>query len=219
MHMTRRHTVIGGLALLLSLGLSAPAWAPTFFNPGSVIFANLGTPSDGATVYCSDCTFGSDPCTGSGTGAMAYRINGSWSCIDSDSGAAAGGLTGVSAQGLVDGASTVYMTAGSGVDTTEVDVEQKVRGSMTLANLQCIASADPGAAETIVVTGRSGACGALSSSGTFTCTLTGGSGRPICDAGANTMSLTPGQCWSLQLTFGSALATSVVVNCTLERSA
>jgi hypothetical protein len=34
-------------------------------------------------VYCSDCTFGSNPCTGSGTGSFAYRVNGAWVCSDS----------------------------------------------------------------------------------------------------------------------------------------
>jgi hypothetical protein len=50
---------------------------------GAVIFSNLGTPSNGTQVYCSDC----DPSTGSTcasagakTGAMAMRINGAWKC-------------------------------------------------------------------------------------------------------------------------------------------
>jgi hypothetical protein len=44
-----------------------------------VLFANLGTPANGQQVYCSDCTF-ADPCAGSGTGAIAKRLNGAWRC-------------------------------------------------------------------------------------------------------------------------------------------
>lgn len=42
-------------------------------------FAGLGTPADGTFVYCSDCTIAS-PCAGSGTGALAKRLNGAWVC-------------------------------------------------------------------------------------------------------------------------------------------
>lgn len=42
-------------------------------------FANLGTPDNGAFVYCSDCTI-ANPCAGSSTGAFAKRLNGVWVC-------------------------------------------------------------------------------------------------------------------------------------------
>lgn len=45
----------------------------------SVAFAALGTPSNGAQVYCSDCTV-ANPCAGGGTGAFAKRINATWVC-------------------------------------------------------------------------------------------------------------------------------------------
>ena len=44
-----------------------------------VTFANLGTPSNGTIVYCSDCTI-AYPCAGGGTGALAKRLNGAWVC-------------------------------------------------------------------------------------------------------------------------------------------
>lgn len=46
---------------------------------GSTTFGSLGTPANGATIYCSDCTI-ANPCAGSGTGAFAKRINGTWIC-------------------------------------------------------------------------------------------------------------------------------------------
>ena len=49
------------------------------FYPLSVVFASLGTPADGALVYCSDCAI-ANPCAGAGTGAMAKRLNGAWVC-------------------------------------------------------------------------------------------------------------------------------------------
>lgn len=53
-------------------------------------FASLGTPANGTYKYCSDCTVttaatcpatpSSCVCAGSGTGALAVRLNGSWDC-------------------------------------------------------------------------------------------------------------------------------------------
>jgi hypothetical protein len=48
-------------------------------RPGSTVFANLGTPGNGVLIYCSDCTV-ANPCAGSGTGALAKRLNGTWVC-------------------------------------------------------------------------------------------------------------------------------------------
>lgn len=43
------------------------------------LFSALGTPTNGVSVYCSDCTI-ANPCAGSGTGAIAKRLNGVWVC-------------------------------------------------------------------------------------------------------------------------------------------
>lgn len=48
------------------------------FAPGTT-FTSLGAPSNGTVVYCNDCTI-ANPCTGSGTGAIAKRLNGVWVC-------------------------------------------------------------------------------------------------------------------------------------------
>lgn len=53
-------------------------------NAGNIIYAaklqtNLGTPTNGSMVYCSDCTI-TNPCAGGGTGAFAKRLNGVWVC-------------------------------------------------------------------------------------------------------------------------------------------
>jgi hypothetical protein len=48
-------------------------------TPGTVTFANLGTPSNGTFVYCSNCTKAT-PCASGGSGAFAKRINGAWDC-------------------------------------------------------------------------------------------------------------------------------------------
>lgn len=42
-------------------------------------FASLGTPVNGTVHYCPDCTI-ANPCAGSGTGAIAKRLNGAWVC-------------------------------------------------------------------------------------------------------------------------------------------
>jgi len=45
----------------------------------AVAFASLGTPSNGAFAYCSDCTI-ANPCASGGTGALAKRLNSVWVC-------------------------------------------------------------------------------------------------------------------------------------------
>lgn len=78
-------TDIGGLTPLVSpLGV----WIDNDDNQGSpgVTFAELGTLAtagavNGSRNYCKDCTVG-NPCAGSGTGAMARRLNGAWVCSD-----------------------------------------------------------------------------------------------------------------------------------------
>lgn len=46
---------------------------------GTRTFSTLGTPGNGTLYYCSDCQAAST-CTGSGSGALAKRINGAWVC-------------------------------------------------------------------------------------------------------------------------------------------
>ena len=53
---------------------------------GACTFANLGTPSNGAFAYCSDCdapTLIDSTCTSVGgkTGSFAARVNGAWKCF------------------------------------------------------------------------------------------------------------------------------------------
>jgi hypothetical protein len=54
--------------------------------PKPFTFSALPTISDGGMVYCSDCAptsaFVDQTCAGSGTGAMAYRLNGAWKCYN-----------------------------------------------------------------------------------------------------------------------------------------
>lgn len=55
--------------------------ATTKVQPGSFAFASIGTTltTNGDMAYCSDCTI-SNPCAGSGTGAIAKRLNGIFVC-------------------------------------------------------------------------------------------------------------------------------------------
>lgn len=48
----------------------------------SVAFAALGTPANGALIYCTNCDPTSNPCTtgGASTGAMASRVAAAWIC-------------------------------------------------------------------------------------------------------------------------------------------
>lgn len=61
------------------------------FTYTATTFATLGTPANGTATYCSDCTVttaascpatpASCICAGAGTGAFAYRLNGTWDCV------------------------------------------------------------------------------------------------------------------------------------------
>jgi hypothetical protein len=46
---------------------------------GGITFANLGTPTNGTIVFCSNCTV-ANPCASGGTGALAKRLNAAWVC-------------------------------------------------------------------------------------------------------------------------------------------
>jgi hypothetical protein len=52
---------------------------------GASTFANLGSASNGAILYCSNCTQ-TTACAAGGSGAMAMYINGTWSCGGSSGG-------------------------------------------------------------------------------------------------------------------------------------
>lgn len=64
---------------ILTGTLSAGATTLTTLALTAVAFAGLGTPSNGAVVYCSNCTI-ANPCAGGGNGALAKRLNGVWVC-------------------------------------------------------------------------------------------------------------------------------------------
>jgi hypothetical protein len=70
-----RFQVRGDGSIWQGSGSTAPiqAWSPPS------IFSALGTPANGIMKYCSDCTI-ANPCAGSGTGALAKRLNGVWVC-------------------------------------------------------------------------------------------------------------------------------------------
>jgi len=51
---------------------------------GTSTFANLGSASNGAILYCSNCTQ-TAACAAGGSGAMAMSVNGAWSCGGSGS--------------------------------------------------------------------------------------------------------------------------------------
>jgi hypothetical protein len=43
-------------------------------------FASLGSPANGMVLYCDDCAANSNPCAGSGSGAIAKRLGNGWDC-------------------------------------------------------------------------------------------------------------------------------------------
>ena len=86
------------LTILLVLAVLLPACLLPFYTPVSPAlastiatraqgtnFAGLSSLPNGSLRYCSDCAK-TNPCTGSGTGALATREGGAWNCGASGSG-------------------------------------------------------------------------------------------------------------------------------------
>lgn len=81
-------TVVGGAAtsgsanggeVTLDGGAGVGSGIKGFVRSIGRTFATLGTPSNGSFTYCSDCVV-AHPCAGSGSGAVAWRLNGAWVC-------------------------------------------------------------------------------------------------------------------------------------------
>jgi len=70
-----------GWTTVTGTGNAVLATSPTITSPqfSAVLFGNLGTPANGALIYCSDCTI-ANPCASGGNGAFAKRLNGVWVC-------------------------------------------------------------------------------------------------------------------------------------------
>jgi hypothetical protein len=83
-------------------------------NPFTVLFTNLGTPTNGNWTFCSDCA-ATAPCTGGGTGAFAYRVAAAWNC-NTGSPAAAGNF--VALDGSTVGAAAQAQAFTNGITTT-----------------------------------------------------------------------------------------------------
>jgi len=80
-----RATEAGGRTLSLIYGVMGAAvknqtlTINAFTSLSGIAFADLGTPANGTLAYCSDCLIQAS-CAGSGTGALAKRLNGAWVC-------------------------------------------------------------------------------------------------------------------------------------------
>jgi len=78
-------TTLAGTDTALQLGYTFQGGSNPITIRAAILFANLGTPANGAEAYCSDCdapTLFNSTCTSAGakTGAFAQRINGAWIC-------------------------------------------------------------------------------------------------------------------------------------------
>jgi len=71
---------------IITATLTNPSGSAPRLKMSAVLFANLGTPSNGTQSYCSNCAqttpYVDTTCAGGGTGAMAYRLNGAWKCLN-----------------------------------------------------------------------------------------------------------------------------------------
>lgn len=156
-----------------------------------------------------------------GTGMTCSDDAGNQRTVLSVVGGGGGGTTGLigaaTCMPISGDVTPLFMSSGTCVEQAELPASENVKQAMVLQHLACVASDDVGSGKTVTVTGRVGTCGSLSSS-SVVCTLNGGVSVPVCTSGANTLSISAGQCWSLQVVSSAVLDNSVRVNCSLERT-
>lgn len=76
---------VGAITLKTDMRIPTPQYAVTVSPTGRVLaaaetaFANLGSPSEGTVMFCTDCKIG-NPCTAGGSGALARASNSAWAC-------------------------------------------------------------------------------------------------------------------------------------------
>ncbi len=71
---------LGGPVTLNGSGVAAKRIQMGGLDGTGTTFANLPASVNGTILFCSDCTAQSNPCTGTGTGAFAHKLNGAWDC-------------------------------------------------------------------------------------------------------------------------------------------
>lgn len=113
----------------------------------------------------------------------------------------------------VSGGAPVFMVPGGCGDPAEASATTRLDRAGTFANLNCVLSGTTGA-QTVTVTARVGACGAIADS-TLVCTV--GAGGTSCDSGATFVAVGAGECLSFRFTSTAALPAARGVGCTVER--
>lgn len=120
-----------------------------------IAFASLPSSTNGTVLYCTDCTR-TTTCAGSGTGAIAERLNGAWSCADASGGS--GTVTSI--------ATTSPITGGT------------ITSTGTIACPTCVTSAASLTSNAVMIGGGSQASSTISASTTTTHVLHATAGAP-----------------------------------------
>lgn len=153
-------------------------------------FASLPASANGTELYCSNCTNGSNPCVGGGTGAFALRENSAWDCgVNLPSTITAGGPTG--SAGVIP--IITWNAAGQLTVVTSAAVSipfSSVTGSATCAQLPALTggvTTSAGSCGTTVVT-NANLTGPVTSTGNATAVTAGAiTNTMLANAGAYTV--------------------------------
>lgn len=203
---------------LLALLFAAPSYATTMADLvlGKTALASLSTPPTNFAVidYCSDCTAGTSPCTGSGTGAIYIKLAGQDSfCIDPNGGGGGGKFF---SGGTTDQVST---TEGSYFPIQGVATHVTYSGTVfngidrslgaptgTFSNLRCDVGATPGSGNTWhFYLANSGGNTALD------CTITNAASS--CSDAVSTVSSTVGNFWVFAVEIDAGTPTATDARC------
>lgn len=127
----------------------------------AVTFANLGSPSNGTSTYCSDCTVTStsdNTCAGSGSGARAERLNSVWRCFTTQSTGSGGSANDYTAPPAVASFTWVNQGGATASDTTNTFVGAKKVPAISMAaptsatdNLRILKKSAPATPYTITI--------------------------------------------------------------------
>lgn len=116
----------------------------------------------------------------------------------------------------VTGGTTVHVGVGTGIGPTQTKAQTRAAVAMTLDNLRCVSTANPGGSDTITVTMATGTCtSALTDSTTQICTIT--SATRLCQEAGAGQAVAQGDCYAFKVVPTATAATNVV-NCNIERT-
>jgi hypothetical protein len=214
-------------AVIIGRGTAVVEFASPGANPQPLLSTGAATnPAfgaldlDGTSTVTNelDITFGGTNAA-SFTGNTCVRVNAGATALESAAGDCSTptpSIIGFSTNMNLSQGGTIFFAPGVS-DTSESRAQTIAPTTVTFDNLNCIATAAPGAADTYTITMADGACtGALTNSTGQVCTIGPSAATRNCaEAGAGE-AVTGGECFAYEVVSSGGATADVVISCTHE---